>query len=47
MNKLLRYCDPTLDVVNFGDTKLNDRIYHIAIFEGIQEYINITKRFEN
>ena len=46
MDKLSRYCDPTLNILLFGDTRSNDRI-NSAIFEVIQECIIHNKRFEN
>lgn len=44
INKLLRICNPTLDVLLYGDSNLNFE-QNVEIFETVQEFIVRTKRF--
>ena len=41
-----RYIVPTLDVLLFGETTLNDRS-NGEIFDAVQKFIIHTKRFDN
>ena len=41
-----RYIVPTLDILLFGETTLNDRS-NSEIFDAVQKFIIHTKRFDN
>ena len=46
LDMISRYIVPTLDVLLFGETTINDRS-NSEIFDAVQKFIIHTKRFEN